>query len=320
MIAADLSAKLHTIRTELAAAVSTATLNFLVHIDDRDDRSWILARTELIAAKHPTRTIVLDACDTRHDVRLVHNHIEIGIGEMAPADIVELVCSLFLSDIPTVLWWTADVISDQPHLPALLEIADGLVVDSSGSTSDHHAVVELANFSARAPNVIVSDISWMRLRPWQDIIAHFFDDPDTLQEELFSIRRLRIDSGSEAEALYLGAWLASRLGWTASTHEAFRDRGGTLIPFERVRDGALRRVRSVRIETTQSTYEATLTDDEDVVRVLVTGAAMRPERFVPLQAVDNPSLVERAILATATDEFFKTALQTVAQIVPNAEG
>ena len=314
MIADDLAAKLHTIRADLAAAVSTAMLNFLVYIDDPDDRSWIIARTELIAAKHPTRTIVLDACDASSDVRLVHNHIEIGVGSMAPEDVVELVCSLFLSDISTVLWWTADVIAGQPQFPALLKIADGLVVDSSGSTNDHHAIVELANFSTRTPNVSVCDLSWMRLRPWQDMIAQFFDDP-TLREELFAIRGLRINSGSEAEALYLGGWLASRLGWTACAHETFCDSNGVTIPFERVRIGALRRIRSVHIETANSTYEAALTDDEDVVRLTATGAATRPERFVPLQAVDNPSLIERAILETTTDEFFATTLQMVTHIV-----
>jgi len=56
------------------------------------------------------------------------------------------------------------------------------------------------------------DLAWMRLRPWQDMIANFFDDP-ALLGELFSIRRLHIASGSDSEAFYLAGWLASRLDW-----------------------------------------------------------------------------------------------------------
>ena len=43
------------------------------------------------------------------------------------------------------------------------------------------------------------------------MIARFFDDP-ALREELYSLRSVRIVSGSDAEALYLGGWFASRAG------------------------------------------------------------------------------------------------------------
>ena len=48
----------------------------------------------------------------------------------------------------------------------------------------------LSNSRSSTPNirrVSLRDLAWMRLHPWQDIIAHFFDDP-ALREELFSIR------------------------------------------------------------------------------------------------------------------------------------
>jgi glucose-6-phosphate dehydrogenase assembly protein OpcA len=151
----------------------------------------------------------------------------------------------------------------------------------------------------------------MRLRPWQDMIARFFDDP-TLREELYSVRSLQIVSGSDAEALYLSGWLASRLGWTASGHDEFSDQTGVRIPFSSERAGRIRRVRSVELTTTTSTYSATVSDDDErVVVVKASGKNALPGRLVPLQAVDSPSLLERAILEPATDEVFETALRMV---------
>ncbi len=125
---------------------------------------------------------------------------------------------------------------------ALLRHADTLVVDSSGSDGDDAAIRGLVAPPRRAAGVRVRDLAWLRLGPWQDMIAHFFDDP-ALLGELYSIRQLHIASGSEAEALYLGGWLASRLGWRPSgarrLHRPGRRPGALRAPPE----GEIRRVQ-----------------------------------------------------------------------------
>jgi glucose-6-phosphate dehydrogenase assembly protein OpcA len=153
------------------------------------------------------------------------------------------------------------------------------------------------------------------LRPWQDLIANFFDDPNLLNE-LFSIQRLAIASGSDAEALYLGGWLASRLGWTASGRDDFRDGHGNAIGFERRREGEIRRVRSVCLDSATSWYHGEVAgDDQTVVRVWVEGDHAREARLFPLQAIDNVSLLERAILERGADEVFATALRSAATLL-----
>ena len=62
-------------------------------------------------------------------------------------------------------------------------------------------------------DAVVRDLAYMRLAPWQEMIAQFFDDP-ALFEDLFSLRRLEVAAGSDAETTYLAAWLASRLSWS----------------------------------------------------------------------------------------------------------
>jgi len=316
MITDALQSKIETIKAELLTdTAATTTINFLVVIDDDAQRQWVLDRVALIDDKHPARTIVLDTLSSGDNAKINHDRIEIASGGMQPEDVRSLVQGLMIPEIPSVLWWTGDEIADQPLFDPLIDIVDALVIDSSGSRTDDRTIRDLSKFSARRPTVALRDLAWMRLRPWQDMIAHFFDDPN-LMEELFAIRKLEIVSGSEAEALYLGGWLASRLGWVACAHDEFCDRDGAPIPFTHRREGAGRRVRSVSVETGLSRYFAALTpSDEGVVSVGVTGDRSRPDRLVPLQSIDNASLIERAILEPPADEVFETALHMVGKIL-----
>ncbi len=316
------------LRAALAkSSVSATTMNFIVWIDDVTFRDWVLERTAKILEKHPARAILLDACPDRErgatlvrsesdDADAAHitvrgERIEIGVDGMTPSEIRELTGSLTMNGLPTLLWWTGEGITGQPTFNALVEIADSLVVDSSGTRNDSATVVELTRFLSSRPNIGLRDLAWMRLRPWQDMIARFFDDP-RLREELYSVRSLRIVSGSAAEAVYLSGWLASRLGWKASGHDEFSDSTDAHIPFSSERSGRIRRIRSVELTTVTSTYSATISDDDEgVVVVKAGGENAQAARLVPLQAVDSPSLLERAILEPATDELFETALRMV---------
>lgn len=316
------------LRAALArSSISATTMNFIVWIDDVGFRDWVLERTAKILDKHPARAIVLDACaDGKPGATLVRSEpddadaahitvqgerVEIGVAGMSTEQIRELTASLTMNELPTLLWWTGKGITGQPNFDALVHLADSLVVDSSGTRNDNATVVELVRFLDSRRSVGIRDLAWMRLRPWQDMIARFFDDP-TLREELYSVRSLQIISGSDAEALYLGGWLASRLGWTASGHDEFSDQSGVRIPFRSERAGRIRRVRSVELTTTTTTYNATVSDDDEtLVVVKASGKNAMNGRFVPLQAVDSPSLLERAILEGSTDEVFETALRMV---------
>jgi glucose-6-phosphate dehydrogenase assembly protein OpcA len=155
----------------------------------------------------------------------------------------------------------------------------------------------------------------MRLAPWQEMIAQFFDDP-ALREDLFSIDTLQIESGSDAEALYLAGWLGSRLSWEPSERDAFRDRRGLVIPFVKVAKGDQRRVQSVIVRANGSTYRAALSENDDkVVALSVEGAKASRIRYVPLQNIENTSLIERAILEKSRNDIFEVSLLTVRELL-----
>lgn len=306
--------------------VATTTMNFVVFINDPDHRAWVLERVEKIADKHPSRTIILDANADRvgADVFVssfdaggstIHGErIELGVPDVDPQTLRRVVHELLIPDLETHLFWSAIRVTESARFKELIEIADSIVVDSSGAIRDAVTVGELAKFFAHYRHIPMRDLAWMRLAPWRDMVARFFDDRG-LREELFSIRKVAVVSGSDAEALYLGGWLGSRLGWKPAPPSAFLDRTGERIEFTIERGGEQRRVSSIALETTASQYTAALTSDATTVELRVTGERAHAPSLAPLAAIDNATLIESAILAGTTDEIFETALRTVGDIL-----
>jgi glucose-6-phosphate dehydrogenase assembly protein OpcA len=322
------SSDLEAIQAELTRhKPAMTTMNLVVWIDSDIKRDWVIERATRVSEKHPSRTIILDSSPGRTGAFVRQNlnddagtaqnsRVEIGVADLTPAAACDLATSLLAPDVPTVLWWSADSLNEDTAFRCFFDAADSAVVDSSLGVRDASTLDELSAFYAQHRRVALRDLAWMRLHPWQDIIAQFFDDP-LLRKELFSITTLKIVSGSDAEALYLAGWLASRLGWNAIGHDAFNDRNGNRIDLVHDRAGQPRRVHSVALTTPTSTYQGTVDkDDATVVRVWVEGENAREERIFPLQAVDNASLIEQAALeGCGTDEIFETALRMVATLI-----
>ena len=304
-----------------------ATLNFVVFVDDPQHRPWVLERATLVAEKHPSRLIVLDSTSAMNGVdvsaatrsaggtTVINERVDIGVGTLDHASIVSLTQELAVPDIPLVLWWSGARFLQSRTFSGLAQMASTVLVDSSGKARGEETIRELGEFLARFPNVRLQDLAFMRLSPWQEMIAQFFDDP-SLREDLFVIDELRIESGSDAEALYLAGWLGSRLSWEIDGRDAFRDRRGNRVPFTKIDKGGRRRVLSVVVRAGEACYRAELSgDDDQVVALSVDGPRRTGKRYVMLQNIDNTSLIERAILENGRDQVFETSLLTVRDLL-----
>jgi glucose-6-phosphate dehydrogenase assembly protein OpcA len=311
---------------EIGIAPTVATLNFVVFIEDAGRRDWVRDRALRVAERHPSRLILLDACDAGGgaNVRIsarqttgatvVSERVELAVGGLDAQAVTSLTQELSIHDIPSVLWWTAARLLESRRFSALIGQANHFLVDSSGGERDEAMLAELAQFLQIYDGISLHDLAWMRLAPWQDMIAQFFDEP-ALSDELRSITSLEIASGSPAEALYLAGWLASALSWTAETPTSFRTNTGRQVRFTHVSEGERRRVIRVSLATEASRFVAELSADDHVVGLWVEGPKAKEPWFVPLQNVENTALIERAILAGATDEMFRTALQAARDLL-----
>jgi glucose-6-phosphate dehydrogenase assembly protein OpcA len=322
------AAEIATLRSELARAKPMATtMNLIVWLDNERNHEWVIDRAIKISEKHPSRTIIVDAtpgCVGAHVRQFDADNpthqgsfIELGVAGMVPWEACELATSLTAPEVPTVLVWSADSLGEDTAFRCFLGTSlSTVVVDSSLGIRDTSTIAKLFDFYEEFRGVALRDLAWMRLHHWQDIVAHFFDDP-ALRDELFSIRKVRIVAGSDAEALYLGGWLGSRLGWSATGHDEFSDRNGGAIALDHERSGQPRRVSSVSLTTDTSVYHGAVDDaDPTIVRVWVEGTNAHEARFIPLKPPDTASLIEQAALeGGGTDEIFETALRTAHTLI-----
>ncbi len=307
-------------------STSVATMNLIVFVDDPVARERVLERAAGLADKHPARTILLDATGKMHGANVatstrdnagttvITERIDVDVRGQDPPIILNAVGELTVRDVSTVLWWSGARLLESRTFSGLAELASTVIVDSSGRARDAETIRELGEFFAKYPRIALHDLAFMRLAPWMDMIAQFFDDP-ALHDDLFNITEFAIASGSDAEAYYLAGWLASRLSWEPAGRDRFRARGRT-IRFSKIAKGDARRVQSVTLSTGDSQYAAELcADDPTIVCLCVTGAKAKPTWSVPLLNVDNLSLMERAILSSGKDHIFETSLLTVREVL-----
>lgn len=245
-------------------------LNLIVVVDAR----WqgeIANRLARVGRYHPSRTIVcaveegrttIDAqvklvADVDEDqpdgLALSFENVLIHCGERHLANLDTIVDPLVVTDLATVIW--------APHghheaIDSMLHIAQVVLLDSVDEPDAEDALRRSLEVAKEA---YVVDLAWLRSTPWRERIASTFD-PVKLRPELGMISRLTIrhHPESEASALLMAGWLASRLGWRADRliahHDAMEGKAGgrrqdVAIRLEPAPEQSIRGLATVELET-----------------------------------------------------------------------
>jgi glucose-6-phosphate dehydrogenase assembly protein OpcA len=281
------------------ANVNVATMGLLVFAEEEPLARWARERAHLLAQRHASRVVVLDPADTAE-----HMHA--------------LASSMLPPGVPRILLWVAPRTQSDERFLRLAPEMRTVLLDSSRARDDDAALRDLAAYLSRHPqDLAIHDLAYLRLVPWQEVVADFFDER-AFVEDLFELRHVTIASGSDAEGYYFLGWLASRLEWEPYGERAFRHRrrGARTITYDIVREGQPRRVRSITLESRSTRFQASLCDsDSAAVSLDVTGAKQRPSRVAPLHDVDIASLIERAILHHQPDPVFREALAVAGKLL-----
>lgn len=298
------------------ADITTATLTLLAYTDERQIVSIIRERAEAILHRHPARVVLLDATREPGDERKASlEWIDIGVRDVSVAEVASAAHAFTLQDVPTVLVWAARETTRNPAFAALNQVSNSLVVDSSRMGSDATGLRELTAYFSQERRYAVQDLAYLRLAPWQEMIADFFDEND-LAGDLASLQSVEVVAGSQAEAFYLLGWLASRLGWKAALPGSFASPSGAPVAYSISMEGDPRRVRSVELRSKENTFRAALDESSDeTVCLTVEGAKARPKHCEPLHDISNVALIERAILMPQTSDVFRATLEAVRELL-----
>jgi len=149
-----------------------------------------------------------------HDIVL--EEIVIRMGPQWFDHVPGLVRPLLINDLPNHLYWAMGWPQQVRHFDALSQLCDHTIVDTK-----HFAVpaIQLEQLQARRQHRRITDLSWLRLRPWRRALAEAFEriawTPGTAS-------RCTIRHGAEglATAILFGQWVEQRLGSSVSLEEA----------------------------------------------------------------------------------------------------
>jgi glucose-6-phosphate dehydrogenase assembly protein OpcA len=200
-------------RTPIRTAVMT-----LVAVLPNDDQAYAAARAlRALGRHHPARIVLLRpdpdqvaTLDGRAALfaadadgpQVYFEEVTLMVAGQAANHLDSVVEQFTLADLPVPVWYAGDV--PDPSDP-LLSVATALIVDSrdAAGSGRMRSLLELA----RRRTVV--DLSWIRLRPWRELLADLFSAPER-RPWLQGVESVEI-SGKVGPRQLLGGWLVSQL-------------------------------------------------------------------------------------------------------------
>ncbi|MGL5874938.1 MAG: glucose-6-phosphate dehydrogenase assembly protein OpcA [Xenococcaceae cyanobacterium] len=124
-----------------------------------------------------------------------------------------IIAELMISGLPKFVWWKATPTADYALFKRLVGRSNTFIVDSSTFTYSEADLLTITELLKQ--DIVISDLNWRRLAPWQELAAEAFDPPER-RSAIYEVDRVTIDyeKGNQAQALMYLGWLASRLQWT----------------------------------------------------------------------------------------------------------
>lgn len=330
------------------------TLNLLAVARSDDDANLI---RDAIAQLHdflPSRTIILVTRDPADGNGASRFRVDLKLNELqrkgdgpkpyfetvtirAATDetdgFASFVSPLLLAELPDILWWPGSDFARNPLFLDLQGIVDRVIVDSAQLGRDITGIRNLIDpGDETAP--ILGDFTWLRLAPWRQLIAQFFDPPD-VQESLGTIDEITIayaDTRSDgssglASALLIVGWLASRLGWEIIDPLERRRTGGWSAPLRAQVDGrqreialrllpdrspqatfSLRRVEIVAAGEAPGTFTVERSDQDDLITSSETRTIPLVSRMVYARRPTNAQMLREELHRFGRDRVYEESL------------
>ena len=245
-------------RPEPMPATRTSVLTLCIVGADTERVERAKAAVHELGGRHPARVLhlVLDpsaaggppGIDARIELLggetdgqgLWFEDVELVVRGAATGHLDSVLEPLTLPDLPVVAWFV-----DAPPAPTdpILAAADVLLVDSRelGGLDCFSTLSDLV----RAHPVV--DLSWVRLRPWRELLAGLFEGPD-FRPFVHHVRRAVV-AGRTGPRHLIGGWLLERLALPRSALHLEADDHVSIRLACELPDGRTGRFETVRGDT-----------------------------------------------------------------------
>jgi glucose-6-phosphate dehydrogenase assembly protein OpcA len=299
---------------------------------------------QAVARTYPSRTLVArwtqDPDDTITAEASLHrvpggnacgDAILIEARGVAREWIPESVDRLSLPDLPVCVWWVGDLPDFDRLFDRLVVGADIVVVNST--EMDLRDIEKLSTIVTRMRDTCaLADLTWIRLRPMQEMVARFFDD-ETGLALMKAIDRVTIefvprDGDPDAACTQAGllfGWIANALGLGAEKPSWKRGSGSAEVSLGRVTGRFVQRPRAdvppgsllrVALECDGARFEVERQDDPNVFRWSreAPGAPVPPQTL-QVGIPDETRLLIRCLESPRRDPLLEKSLHTTTRIV-----
>jgi glucose-6-phosphate dehydrogenase assembly protein OpcA len=206
----------HRSKEERSARTTVMTLIAVAPDDERAKAARRALRS--LGGRHPARIVLLrpdpdqaaslDARAALYSVEsegheVIFEEVVLEVCGQAAHHLDSLVDAFTVADLPVALWYVGSI--PDPADP-LLAVATALLIDSrdAADTGRFKPLLEVARRRT------VSDLSWIRLRPWRELLAGMFEPPQCRQW-IQHVEAVTV-TGKVGPRKMLGGWVLAQLG------------------------------------------------------------------------------------------------------------
>lgn len=152
--------------------------------------------------------------------------IDIGVAGSDIEKVPFLILPHLVPDLPIYVLWAEDPSVPHPLFAPLAKLATRIIFDSESADNLLSFAKTLLSLKEQT-NFDIADLNWARTQGWRNLIASIFDSPQKMKD-LSDIASLKFTYNSreseffchlKIQAMYLLAWLSSRLGWKVEKAE-----------------------------------------------------------------------------------------------------
>jgi len=171
-------------------------------------------------SKDYLKTAVSVVAPESGDSHIACDNIDIGVAGKNYLKVPFLILPHILPDLPVYLLWSEDPCLENDLFEKIEPLTHRIIFDSEAS-DDLISFAKLIQKYHSQNRADVADLNWARTEGWRDLIAASFYSEDRIKK-INDAKLIHIFYNSEQtdffchfkiQALYLQAWLASRLGW-----------------------------------------------------------------------------------------------------------
>ncbi len=201
----------------------------LIVVSTGDDESTLGETLAALRQVHPSRVIQLQVTPGEarsldgvasvqcwrpfgQPQQICCEQIRIAATQAALADLPPVLRGLEVPDLPVIVWLRDTDLIETPGMLPIIDLADKIVVNSSGCQSPRWIIDRLTGLHATGR--LVADLSWTRLTRWRETVAQVFANSArrSVLDGIEEVTVVHYGVKTPVRALYLLAWLEQALG------------------------------------------------------------------------------------------------------------